>query len=142
MVDPAGRGLADPNQVIVGKPRPLSRDRVAWALPLNGVGAPAKRYYPDHPPSELCYFGLDFSPVIPYGEGIASVALAIFTNVASPQPADADWTKGTPMVRGRSVYALLTGGVAGTDYQLRWTATDTAGSVWPRMALILCAETS
>jgi hypothetical protein len=142
LVDPANRGVADPAGFIVGQPRPLSRDRVVWALPLNGVSSPAKRYYPDHPSTELCYFGLDFSFVIPYGVGIAAGALSIFTNANPPAPADADWTKGAVVVQGRSIYALLTGGVLGTDYQLRWTATDSVGSIWPRMALILCAQTS
>jgi hypothetical protein len=36
----------------------------------------------------------------------------------------------------------LTGGVSGTDYQIKWTATDSAGNVWPRTALVLCADTS
>jgi hypothetical protein len=142
VVDPAGAALADPANFIVGQPQPLSRDRVVWALPLNGVGSPAKRYYPDHPSTEMCYFGLDFSFVIPYGVGIVSGVLNIFTNANPPAPADADWTKTPVVVQGRAVYALLTGGVTGTDYQLRWTATDSMGSVWPRTALILCAETS
>jgi hypothetical protein len=46
------------------------------------------------------------------------------------------------MVRGRALYAMLAGGVAGTDYQLKWTALDTAGRTWPRTALVLCADTS
>ena len=143
LVDPAARGVADPFNAVIGKPRPLSRDRVIWGLSLNGVSSPAKRYQPDHPSSEVCYFGFDFSPMIPYGEGIVSGTLAFFTNVANPVAADADWTViSPPEVRGRAIYALLTGGVVGTDYQLRWSATDTAGSVWPRTALVLCALTS
>ena len=143
VVDPAAGALFDPSsETIVGQPRPLSRDRVVWALPLNGVSAPAKRYHPDHPSTELCYFGLDFSFVIPYGVGVASGSLAIFTNANPPVPADSDWTVQPVVVQGRAIYALLTGGVTGTDYQLRWTANDTMGSVWPRTALVLCAETS
>ena len=141
LVDPANSAVADPAKVIVGQPRPLSRDRVVWASPLNGVGSPVKRYYPDHPSTELCYFGLDFSFVIPYGVGIVSGVLNIFVNASPPVPADADWTAQPVVVQGRSIYALLTGGVLGTDYQLRWTATDSVGGVWPRTALILCAET-
>jgi hypothetical protein len=102
----------------------------------------SKRYIPEHPPSEACNFGLDYSFVIPFGVGIASGSLAIFTNLATPVPADADWTVGTVEVRGRAIYALLTGGVPGTDYQLRWTATDTQGNIWPRTTLCLVAETS
>jgi hypothetical protein len=45
-------------------------------------------------------------------------------------------------VRGRALYAMLAGGVAGTDYQLKFTAVDTAGNTWPRTALVLCADTS
>jgi hypothetical protein len=143
VVDPAAGAVGDPStQTLVGKPRPMSRDRVAWALPLNGVAAPAKRYHPDHPSTELCYFGMDFSFVVPYGVGIASGALSIFTNANPPVAADADWTAQPVEVQGRAIYALLTGGVTGTDYQLRFTATDSMGSVWPRTALILCAETS
>ena len=33
-------------------------------------------------------------------------------------------------------------GVDGKDYQLRWSATDTSGNVFPRTALLLCAQTS
>jgi hypothetical protein len=101
-----------------------------------------KRYYPEHPPSEVCNFGMDYSFVIPFGVGIASGSLAIFNNLATPVAADADWTVQAVQVRGRAIYALLTGGVPGTDYQLQWTAVDTQGNVWPRTALILCAETS
>lgn len=142
LVDPANQAVADPSNVVVGQPQPLSRDRIVWALPLNASGGATKRYLPDHPSTETCYFGLDLSFVIPYGVGVASASLAIFTNSATPVPADADWTAGPVVVRGRSIYALLSGGVIGTDYRLSWTAVDTMGSVWPRTALILCAETS
>jgi hypothetical protein len=142
LVDPANRALADAQKAIIGKPRPLSRDRVVWALPLNGVASPAKRYHPDHPSTETCYFGLDFSFVVPYGVGVVSGVLNIFTNAATPVPADGDWTKQPAVVQGRAIYALLSGGVTGTDYQLRFTATDSMGGVWPRTALVLCAETS
>jgi hypothetical protein len=102
----------------------------------------SRRYTPEHPPGEQCNFGLDYSFVIPPGVGISSGALAIFSNAVPPVAADADWTVGAVTVRGRAVYALLKGGIEGTDYQLRWTATDTQGNVWPRTTLILCAQTS
>ena len=102
----------------------------------------SRRYTPEHPPGESCLFGLDYSFVIPPGVGIASGALSIFTNTAPPVAADTDWTKGTVTVQGRTVYAQLSGGVEGKDYQLRWSATDTAGNVFPRTTLVLCAQTS
>lgn len=101
-----------------------------------------RRYTPEHPPGETCFFGLDYSFVIPPGVGITSGALSIFTNANPPAVADADWTKGPVTVRGRAVYALLSGGVEGTDYRLLWNAFDTQGNQWPRTTLVLCAQTS
>jgi hypothetical protein len=101
-----------------------------------------RRYYPEHPPGESCLFGLDFSAIIPVGVGVKSGTLSIATNVGNSQPADGDWEIGPVLVRGRSIYANLTGGVLGIDYMLQWVATDTNGDVWPRVALILCAYTS
>ena len=74
--------------------------------------------------------------------GIVTGALAILTNGANPADASADWTIGPVIVHGRALYAMLSGGVAGTDYQLKWTAVDTAGNTWLRTALVLCAATS
>ena len=102
----------------------------------------SRRFTPEHPPGENCSFGIDFSFVVPPGVGLSSGALSIFTNTAAPVPADGDWIKGPVNVRGRALYAMLSGGVAGTDYQLKFTAVDTAGNTWPRTALILCADTS
>ena len=101
-----------------------------------------RRYRPEHPPTETCSFGLDYSFIIPVGVGIEQGTLSIFTNTATPEPADSDWTKGAVSVRGRAIYAILSGGVPGTDYQLIWTAIDTAGNTWPRTTLCLCANTS
>jgi hypothetical protein len=102
----------------------------------------SRRFNPEHPPGEDCSFGIDFSFVIPPGVGIQSGTLAILTNTAAPIDATADWTIGPVMVRGRALYAMLSGGVAGKDYQLKFTAVDTAGRTWPRTALVLCADTS
>jgi hypothetical protein len=102
----------------------------------------SRRYSPEHPPAEQCNFGLDFSFIIPPGIGIVGGSLAIFTNTATPVAADADWTKGPVTVRGRAVYAMLSGGIEGKDYQLRWTAIDTDGNTWPRTTLVLVAQTS
>lgn len=102
----------------------------------------SRRYTPEHPPTESCMFGMNYDAVIPLGVGIASGRLDIFTNTVPPKAADADWSKGAVMVRGRVLYATLGGGVDGTDYLLRWTATDTQGNTWPRTGLILVADTS
>ena len=102
----------------------------------------SRRYSPEHPPGESCSFGLDYSFVIPPGVGIQSGSLSIFTNTSVPAAADSDWQKGPVTVQGRAIYANLSGGVAGTDYQLRWLANDSQGNVWPRTTLVLCSETS
>lgn len=101
----------------------------------------SRRYSPEHPPGESCNFGLDYSFIIPPGIGIVSGTCAVWTNTYAPTTST-DWTIGAVSVQGRSIYALLTGGVEGTDYQIRWSATDTAGNVWPRTCLVLCAQTS
>ena len=102
----------------------------------------SRRYTPEFSPGESCNFGLDFSFVVPPGVGLASGTLAIYSNTATPAASDSDFVIGPVTVRGRALYAHLSGGVAGKDYQLRWTATDTDGNSWPRTALVLCAETS
>lgn len=102
----------------------------------------SRRYSPEHPPGESCNYGLDYSFIIPPGVGIASGTLTIWHHIVPPTAADADWTVGAVSVRGRVVYALLTGGVEGKDYELRWVATDTSGNKWPRTGLQLCAQTS
>jgi len=102
----------------------------------------SRRYSPEHPPGENCSFGLDFSFVIPVGVGVESGTLKIQTNTAAPADATADWTIGPVTVRDRAIYAMLTGGIAGKDYQLVWTALDSEGNTWIRTALVLCAPTS
>jgi hypothetical protein len=101
----------------------------------------SRRYTPEHPPGEHAIFGLDFSPIVPPGVGLASGTVGVWTNVY-PFVVSTDWTIGTVSVWGRALYAPLTGGVEGTDYQIRWIATDTDGNQWPRTALCLCAQTS
>ena len=140
IVDPVGRGLGDPStKTIVGRQRPFWGERTVWALPMTQSGA--QRYLPNHPAKEACNFGMDFAFVVPFGVGLQAGLLEIFHNLAVPTPADGEWTKGAIEVRGRALYAPLTGGVTGTDYRLRWTAVDNQGNTWPRTALCLCAET-
>lgn len=142
IVDPAAKGVADPSSVLVGRGWPLSRARLIYAIALGAGVQKQARYYPDHPAGETCSFGLDFSAIIPFGGGLKSGTLAIQTNTATPTDAHADWTIGSVEVRGRSLFAILGGGVPGVDYRLLWTAYDTAGNVWPRVGLCLCADTS
>lgn len=102
----------------------------------------SNRYRPEHPTGENCSFGLDFSAIIPPGVGISTGSLAVMTNTATPADASSEWTIGPVGVQGRAVWAMLSGGVAGSDYQLVWTVNDTAGNTWVRTALILCGNTS
>jgi hypothetical protein len=103
----------------------------------------SRRYSPEHPSSEECSFGMDFSAIIPVGVGIIGGAISIWRNTAPPTQADTEWTFVTPVtVRGRVVYCTLTGGIEGVDYQLVWTVNDTQGNTWQRTALCLCAQTS
>lgn len=102
----------------------------------------SRRYSPEHAPGESTVIGLDYGFVIPVGVGLSQGALSIYKNTVARPPATDDWTIGPVEMRGRVLYARITGGVAGTDYQLLWTAVDTRGNVWPRTALLLCAHTS
>jgi hypothetical protein len=101
----------------------------------------SRRYTPEFSPGEKSIVGMDFSYVIPPGVGIVVGTLAIFTNGAPAAPSN-DFTVGEVTVRGRALYASLSGGADGIDYQLRWSATDTQGNIWPRTALLLCAATA
>jgi hypothetical protein len=107
----------------------------------------SRRYTPEHPPGESCMFGFDFSPLIPPGVGLTQGTMFIQYNVADAEStadqAEADWTGWDAVtVRGRALYAMLTGGVLGSDYQFHWVAYDTQGNIWPRTGLILCGYTS
>jgi hypothetical protein len=85
---------------------------------------------------------MDFSFVLPPGVGITAGSLEQWTNTPGNVQQTSDLTLGAVEVRGRAVYAQVTGGIEGTDYQLRWQITDTAGNTWERTGLILCAQTS
>jgi hypothetical protein len=111
-------------------------------LDLEGNMPLTRRYTPEHPPGESCNFGLDYSFVLPKGVGITAGSLSIWSNTVAPAPADSDWTAGPVAIQGRVIYATLTGGIEGKDYQLRWNCTDSRGNTWPRTTLVLCAQTS
>lgn len=101
----------------------------------------SRRYTPEKPAAEDCLYGLDYSYVIPSGVGIASGTVEVWTNTVPPVQST-DWTIGAVNVRGRAIYARLSGGIEGKDYQIRWTAIDTDGNTWPRTCLQLCSQTS
>ena len=102
----------------------------------------SRRYSPEHPPADSIPYGYDFSPIIPPGIGIASGSVAIWTNTVAPALAPTDFTIGPVFILGRTIYAMVTGGIEGRDYQVRWQVTDSAGNIWNRTALVLCAQTS
>jgi hypothetical protein len=142
VVDQGGLMIADPtNGTVLGFQPIPTRAKLTYALATNTQSGIDNRYLPSHPVGETCVFGIDFSDVIPLGIGIVSGTLQIFDNVVPPV-ASSDFTVGAVTVLGRALYATLAGGVDGTDYMLRWTATDTQGNVWPRTGLCLCAQTS
>lgn len=101
------------------------------------------RYTPEHPSGETASFGMDFSRIIPAGMGISvNSAPKIFTNTQPPVAADSDWTVGAIYARGRSAFAILSGGKPGVDYLLQWTVVDSRNNTWVRSAAVLCAPTS
>lgn len=102
----------------------------------------SRRYTPEKPPEETCFFGMDYSFLIPPGVGIARGSVSVWTNTPGDVQPSADWSVGPVQVEGRTVFAQLSGGIEGTDYQIRWVVTDTMGNTWPRTALVLCAQTS
>jgi hypothetical protein len=101
----------------------------------------SRRYTPEHAPGEVCSFGLDFSFVIPVGVGIIDAGCGVQTNT-SPPVDDGSWVIGDVNVQDRAVWAILSGGVLGTDYQIVWWVEDSDGNVWERTTLVLCAMTS
>lgn len=136
LVDSTGGAIADASGA-VGRHAPGIR--MVWALPPTGSGL--TRRYGTHPPSESALFGMDFSFVLCPDVAIVSASLAILVNEAPPV-ATTDWTIGPVSIEGSAVFARLSGGIAGTDYQFQWSVTDGDGNVWPRTALVLCAQTS
>jgi hypothetical protein len=102
----------------------------------------SRRYSPEWAPGEIASIGIDMSNIIPPGVGIVSAALTILTNTVPPQTQSDFTVTVAPQVIGRAVYATLSGGTGGRDYQIIWGVADTAGNSWNRTALLLCAPTS
>jgi hypothetical protein len=137
VVDDHGRSVGSPDGNILGFPGPALGRRVMLALPTNGAGGgPSIRYSPPWAPGDFNAIGIDMSLVIPAGIGIQDALFEVLTNSAdfavSPDPS----------IEERSVYVTMAGGVSGTDYQLKWTVSDSQGFLWHRTGLLLCALTS
>lgn len=143
LVDGRGFAVIDQFDEFIGYQATFTGgERLVYALPTDVTGGnESKRYHPPHPPGENCIFGMDFSNVIPRGKGIAQATIQAQTNTVPPAQST-DWTYGPIQVLHRALYCRLEGGVAGSDYRIMWTVTDSDGNVYPRVALLLCADTS
>lgn len=105
------------------------------------AGVAGTRYQPAKPPGEVATILLDYAAVLPAGRGLSGCTVTGYLNQNPPVPTS-DLIFGTPLVRGRLAWCSVSGGVAGTDYQVAFSAADTAGNTWPRRVLWLCADTS
>ena len=133
--DSSTAAIGDQDGNVIGWAAPVMVSRLLWA------GSADNRYVPPSPAGETTTFGIDFSRLLPIGVGIKSGTIQVQTNTATPADASANWTIGPVTVQGRVLFASLSGGVSGTDYRIVWTVTDTAGDVWVRTTLVLCAPT-
>jgi len=148
VVDCWGFPLRDPQGAIIGRPG-IYVDRILSAIRTSANGGLSRRYTPSHAPADGMIYAMDFSPVVPRGTTFPVAAAEVWRNTVAPVLASsttagaADWTTPvTVLVWDRIVYAALSGGVDGSDYQVRWSATDSSGNLWNRTALVLCSETS
>lgn len=99
------------------------------------------RYVPSHPAGQTIVYGLDFANILPEGVTIASGSVTVQYNTVPPTPT-LDLTVNALPQAGRRMYARVSGGGAGRDYRLQWTANDNLGDIWIRTTLLLCAATS
>lgn len=142
LVDPFGVPLFSPPVPSASQAAAAVGMREVVPLPTRLVWAAlARRYEPSHPPGEVCLFGMDFSFLLPMGVGIGFAQLNIFNNTFLSPDVSADWVIGPVTVSGRRVWTLLQGGVAGSDYELRFSITTTDGDIFPRSGLVLCSQT-
>ena len=100
-----------------------------------------RRYRPAIPPNEAASIGMDLTPILPPGVIITSATLTILKNTNPTQPTT-DFTQGPTTINGRQAWANIVGGTPGTDYQFRWSLTDSQSNIWQRTALGLCATSS
>lgn len=79
-------------------------------------------------PAERDYFGVDWSDELDSGESIASAEVAVVTVRRTPRDAaPQSMVSGAAAASGAVVSQLLIGGVAGVDYETRWTIVTSAG---------------
>lgn len=100
-----------------------------------------RRYSPEHSPGDSCLYGIDMSLVLPPGAFISLGSVAVLSNTFVPTPAP-EWAVGPVQIQGSVIFARLSGGTEGSDYQIRWNVQDSDGNVWNRTALVLCSLTS
>lgn len=84
---------------------------------------------------------MDYAPILPPGVGLASGSVSIVINT-NPVASQSAWTIGAVTTEGRRAWCPLAGGAEGTDYQVRWSCTDTLGNIWPITCYVLCAQTT
>jgi hypothetical protein len=138
LVDERGRPIGSPDGYAVGFDSFSESARVIWAFPTNAPGGGmSRRYSPPWPPGDEGVVGIALDFVLPAIGGLPISAeltidpLGDFLILTNPLT-----------IAGRSVYATISGGVSGRDYQLRWTVTDGDGNIYQRTGLLLCAPTS
>ena len=98
------------------------------------------RFHPPHAPGQSNIYAIDYANILPPGAGLTSGAISIVTNTNPVQPTS-DFSTEPVIAQGRRLYCAIAGGTGGTDYQLRFVATDSTQAVWPRTFLLLCAQT-
>lgn len=103
--------------------------------------AVSRRYQPGHPAGQSRVYALDMSMVIPSGIGVTQPGIVINTNTVPPGLATGI-TASNGGYGQRKLWITITGGVAGTDYIITWTFSDTRSNTWVRSILLLCAATS
>lgn len=101
----------------------------------------ARRYQPSHPAGQSCLYAVDFSAILPPGVGLTAPGVVLQTNTNPPGIASGITATGGGFV-GRVIWITISGGIAGTDYLITWTVSDTVGNTWIISALLLCAPTS
>lgn len=83
-------------------------------------------------PSETYPVGMDFGPVlascVPQGQTLVSATCTITVNTGN-DPTPSTVLSGVPSVSGTVAYQTVTGGLAGTTYQLLFTGTSSSGLV-------------